>query len=279
MASLEVQNQRQERQLARHLSDVSPELASSLRKQRSEQRRVSPEGVTFFACTEGGSSSRGSGDGGNDDAGSAGGGLVLPSFAAYPPAVRAAVVGQLGNAYLQQQAEEVRAGPLAAYCCCLPEFLSFQSFSFPPIRLLLFLPVFLHPSFLLSLPLPRPPGRRDQRCPGLHAAAGADDAGRRQLRRPRVRGWAGGHEGRSRMLAAAGASVPVCRRALSPTPPPQVLAGRVGRARPRRAAAGGHRGHDAAPGGGGRHQGTLLPPAGAQRHPAGGVAPPGLVRV
>lgn len=104
--SLEQQNQCQERQLARHLSDASPELAGRLRQQRSEQRRVSAEGVTYFACTDGSGS-----DSSSQELSSAGGGLVLPSFAGHPPAVRAAVVGQLCNGYLQSQAEEVRGHP------------------------------------------------------------------------------------------------------------------------------------------------------------------------
>lgn len=109
MNSLEVQSAQQERQLARHLSDASPELAGRLRQQLCEERRVSAEGVTYFACTDGsGSGSRGSS---SEEPGSAGGGLVLPSFAGHPPAVRAAVLGQLCNEYLQKQAEEVRVWP------------------------------------------------------------------------------------------------------------------------------------------------------------------------
>lgn len=130
-ASLEDQGKRQQRQLSRHLSDVSPDVAGRLREQRRQQLRCSPEGVTFF-CWEGeaGGSSRGSGEGGGCSgegggcASSVGGsaapgpaagaaaavqdcGLVLPSMAAYPPAVREAVLGQLQNEYLQSEAETV----------------------------------------------------------------------------------------------------------------------------------------------------------------------------
>ena len=91
--SLEEQAKQRRRQLARHLSDASPELAGRLRQQRVEQMRCSAEGVTYF----------------EDPAPAAGGGsgLVLPSFAGYPAAVREAVLTQLCNAFLQQEAEQV----------------------------------------------------------------------------------------------------------------------------------------------------------------------------
>lgn len=92
MASLEDQSQAKTGQLARHLSDAAPELAGRLRQHRCEQLRRSPEGVVYFES--------GAGDGD-------GGGLVLPSFAGHPPAVRAAVLTQLTNAFVQRQAEEV----------------------------------------------------------------------------------------------------------------------------------------------------------------------------
>ncbi|EFN55570.1 hypothetical protein CHLNCDRAFT_134055 [Chlorella variabilis] len=90
--SLEEQAKQRRRQLARHLSDASPELAGRLRQQRVEQMRCSAEGVTYF----------------EDPAPAAGGGsgLVLPSFAGYPAAVREAVLTHLCNAFLQQEAEQ-----------------------------------------------------------------------------------------------------------------------------------------------------------------------------
>ncbi|KAL4436941.1 hypothetical protein ABPG75_004080 [Micractinium tetrahymenae] len=136
-ASLEDQGKRQQRQLSRHLSDVAPEVAGRLREQRRQQLRCSPEGVTYF-CWEGeagSGSSCGSEAGSGSSCGSEAGGcaspcggagdaqgpaaaagttaaaavqdcgLVLPSMAAYPPAVREAVLGQLQNEYLQNEAE------------------------------------------------------------------------------------------------------------------------------------------------------------------------------
>lgn len=94
--SLDEQNKRHQRQLSRHLSDAAPELAGRLRKQRSEQKRVSPAGVSYFA--------EGDGAAGDEPAHS---GLVLPSFGGLPPAVRATVLAQLCNQYLQNEAEQV----------------------------------------------------------------------------------------------------------------------------------------------------------------------------
>jgi hypothetical protein len=94
MASLEEQSKQRGRQLSRHLSDAAPDVAGRLRQQRSESVRCSPEGVTFFQAAD-------PAEGGGDC------GLVLPSFGSYPLSVRAAVVGQLCNTYLQNEAEQV----------------------------------------------------------------------------------------------------------------------------------------------------------------------------
>ena len=100
MASIEEQSKQMRRQLNRHLSEAAPELAGRLRQQRSEQLRCSQQGVTFF---------EGGGETGGDS------GLVVPSFAFYPPAVRAAVLGQLCSEQLCSEAEQVRlAGCLLA---------------------------------------------------------------------------------------------------------------------------------------------------------------------
>lgn len=93
-ASLEEQSKQRERQLSRHLSNAAPDLAVRLRQQRSEAVRCSPEGVTFFQAAD-------PAEGGGDC------GLVLPSFSGYPASVRAAVLGQLCNSYLQNEAEQV----------------------------------------------------------------------------------------------------------------------------------------------------------------------------
>lgn len=93
-ASLEEQSKQRGRQLSRHLSDVAPEVAGRLRQQRSESVRCSAEGVTYFPAAD-------PAEGGGDC------GLVLPSFGGYPPSVRAAVLGQLCNSYLQNEAEQV----------------------------------------------------------------------------------------------------------------------------------------------------------------------------
>lgn len=93
MASLEEQSKQQRRQLSRHLSDASPEVAGRLRRHRAEALRVSPEGISFFDGEEVA----------NDC------GLLLPSFAGYPPAVRTAVLGQLCSDDLRQEAEQARA--------------------------------------------------------------------------------------------------------------------------------------------------------------------------
>ena len=93
-ASLEEQSKQRGRQLSRHLSDAAPDLAVRLRQQRSEAMRCSPEGVTFFQAAD-------PAEGGGDC------GLVLPSFSGYPASVRAAVLGQLCNSYLQNEAEQV----------------------------------------------------------------------------------------------------------------------------------------------------------------------------
>ena len=94
-ASLEEQSKQRGRQLSRHLSDAAPEVAGRLRQQRSESVRCSAEGVTHFAAAD-------PAEGGGDC------GLVLPSFGGYPPSVRAAVLAQLCNSYLQGEAEQVR---------------------------------------------------------------------------------------------------------------------------------------------------------------------------
>ncbi len=72
-------------------------MAGRLRQQRSESVRCSAEGVTFFPAAD-------PAEGGGDC------GLVLPSFGGYPPSVRAAVLGQLCNSYLQNEAEQVGDG-------------------------------------------------------------------------------------------------------------------------------------------------------------------------
>lgn len=152
VASLDEQDKRQQRQISRHLSDVSPEVAGRLRQHRQDQLRCSPEGVTFFdsfggksggtsdlPCASSGAGSRqtdgegGGGGGGSssrtEDTGSASRvgrgadslgpsagsdcGLVLPSFASYPPAVRDMVLSQLCNEYLQHEAESVSWRQLA----------------------------------------------------------------------------------------------------------------------------------------------------------------------
>lgn len=107
MASLEEQGKQRARQLSRHLSDAAPELAGRLRQQRSDAMRCSEQGVTFFSPPDA-SSSADPGESSCDC------GLVLPSFAGYPPAVREAVVGQLCNAYLQKEAEQVGGREAAA---------------------------------------------------------------------------------------------------------------------------------------------------------------------
>ncbi|KAL4858184.1 Acylamino-acid-releasing enzyme 1 [Chlorella vulgaris] len=97
-ASLEEQSKQKRRQLGRHLSDAAPELAGRLRQQRGDQLQCSDEGVTHFGSPGGASQP---GDGGAGDSG-----LVLPSFSSFPPHVRAAVLDQLCNASLQQEAEQ-----------------------------------------------------------------------------------------------------------------------------------------------------------------------------
>lgn len=144
LASLEDQGKRQQRQLSRHLSDVAPDVAGQLREQRCQRLRCSPEGVTYFCWeeeTNGGSQASSENDGCGSEAGTgawlrdgarsgqgpsaaAGAaaavqdcGLVLPSMAGYPPAVREMVLGQLQNDHLQSEAEAVGREPLR--CACL----------------------------------------------------------------------------------------------------------------------------------------------------------------
>ena len=117
MNSLEETSAAKAHQLQRHLSDVSPELAGRLRDARSAAERVDTAcGVTYFdggAAAEAGATSPRSGGAGDC-------GLVLPSFAGYPPAVREAVLSQLCNSYLQREAEQVRqqggSGTAAQLC-------------------------------------------------------------------------------------------------------------------------------------------------------------------
>ncbi|KAL4430573.1 hypothetical protein ABPG77_005813 [Micractinium sp. CCAP 211/92] len=132
LASLEDQGKRQQRQLSRHLSDVAPDVAGQLREQRCQRLRCSPEGVTYFCWegeTNGGSQASSENDGcgsepgtgawlrdgarsGQGPSAAAGAaaavqdcGLVLPSMAGYPPAVREMMLGQLQNDHLQSEAE------------------------------------------------------------------------------------------------------------------------------------------------------------------------------
>ena len=95
MASIEEQSKQKRCQLSRHLSEAAPEVAGRLRQRRGEQLRCLQHGVTFF---------EGEAEAGGDS------GLVLPSVAGYPPAVRAAVLRQLCSEQLLGEAEQVRPG-------------------------------------------------------------------------------------------------------------------------------------------------------------------------
>jgi hypothetical protein len=97
MASIEEQSKQKRCQLSRHLSEAAPEVAGRLRQRRGEQLRCLQHGVTFF---------EGEAEAGGDS------GLVLPSFAGYPPAVRAAVLRQLCS---EQRAAAGRGGAGATW--------------------------------------------------------------------------------------------------------------------------------------------------------------------
>ena len=107
MASIEEQSKQKRCQLSRHLSEAAPEVAGRLRQRRCEQLRCSQQGVAYF---------EGEADAGGDS------GLVLPSSAGYPRAVRSAVLRQLCSEQLLSEAEQVRLAAWLPAClpACLP---------------------------------------------------------------------------------------------------------------------------------------------------------------
>ncbi|KAL6785208.1 hypothetical protein ACKKBG_A02890 [Auxenochlorella protothecoides x Auxenochlorella symbiontica] len=89
--------------MQRHMSGVDPGIAHKLRQKRAQERWTSEvSGLVHF--------------GPEDPATCSDSALLLPSFAAHPPAVRSLVLGELTNAAAAMEAEE--AGVINAFPLC-----------------------------------------------------------------------------------------------------------------------------------------------------------------